>query len=61
VTSLQPLAFDDEGGGAAVVLVHGHPFDRSMRNAQVDALGQRFRVIAPDLRGYGESQRPPGQ
>ena len=60
MTSLQPLAFDDEGGGAAVVLVHGHPFDRSMWNAQVDALGQRFRVIAPDLRGYGESPATPG-
>lgn len=60
MTSLQLLAFDEEGEGAAVVLVHGHPFDRSMWNPQVAPLRERFRVIAPDLRGYGESPATPG-
>ncbi|HJZ73883.1 MAG TPA: alpha/beta fold hydrolase [Vicinamibacterales bacterium] len=38
-----------------VLLIHGHPFNRSMWTPQVDALRARYRVIAPDLRGYGQS------
>lgn len=49
------LAYDDAGQGPVVVLVHGHPFNRSMWAPQLDALAGRFHVIAPDLRGYGES------
>lgn len=49
------LAFDDRGEGSTVVLVHGHPFDRSMWEPQREALSRRFRVITPDLRGYGQS------
>lgn len=49
------LAHDDVGAGPAIVLVHGHPFDRSMWRGQLQALGGEFRVIAPDLRGYGQS------
>jgi 3-oxoadipate enol-lactonase len=49
------LAHDDVGDGPAVVLVHGHPFDRSMWRGQLRALSGEFRVVAPDLRGYGRS------
>ena len=49
------LAFDQAGRGPAVVLIHGHPFNRSMWAPQVAALQDRYRVIVPDLRGYGES------
>ena len=49
------LAHDDVGQGPVVVLVHGHPFNRSMWAPQLDALAGRFRVIVPDLRGYGQS------
>jgi pimeloyl-ACP methyl ester carboxylesterase len=51
------IAYDDEGqGGVPLVLVHGHPFDRTMWRPQMAALaGAGQRVIAPDLRGYGES------
>ena len=49
------LAYDDAGQGPAVVLIHGHPFNRSMWAPQLDALTGRFRVITPDLRGYGDS------
>ncbi|SDR60773.1 Pimeloyl-ACP methyl ester carboxylesterase [Rhizobiales bacterium GAS113] len=52
------LAYDDEGGGGAppLLFVHGHPFDRSMWRLQLAAFARKDqRVIAPDLRGYGES------
>lgn len=56
------IGYDDEGTGEDVlVLVHGHPFDRTMWRPQVEhvrALG--WRVIAADLRGYGESTVVPG-
>ena len=50
------LAYDDVGSGRAVVLLHGYPFDRSMWREQSDFLSAHgYRVVAPDLRGFGES------
>lgn len=56
------IDYDDEGTGEDVlVLVHGHPFDRSMWRPQVDhARTLGWRVIAADLRGYGASTVVPG-
>jgi pimeloyl-ACP methyl ester carboxylesterase len=55
------IGYDDEGTGEVLVLVHGHPFDRSMWRPQVEHFSRkRWRVIAPDLRGYGESTVVPG-
>lgn len=48
-------AFDDEGSGPAIVLLHGYPFNRSMWRDQIEALKDQYRLIAPDLRGLGES------
>lgn len=50
------FGYDDTGDGDALVLIHGHPFDRSMWHPQTAAFGSQYRIIAPDLRGYGESQ-----
>ncbi len=50
-----PLAHDERGSGPAIVLVHGHPFSRRMWRGQLDSLSDAFRVVAPDLPGYGES------
>ncbi len=50
------MAFEDQGQGMAVVLIHGYPLQRQIWTPQVAALSQRFRVITPDLRGFGESQ-----
>ncbi|MDX3537808.1 alpha/beta fold hydrolase [Streptomyces sp. MB09-01] len=58
------LIFDDFGprGGAPVILIHGHPFNRTMWAPQTAALtAAGYRVIAPDLRGYGESPVLPGK
>jgi pimeloyl-ACP methyl ester carboxylesterase len=54
------LAYDDRGSGPAVVLIHGHPFDRTLWRPQLDALSGAWRVVAPDLRGFGESPATPG-
>ncbi|MEU1178945.1 alpha/beta hydrolase [Streptomyces sp. NPDC005820] len=43
-----------------LVLVHGHPFDRTMWAPQIEAFSAGRRVIAPDLRGYGASPVVPG-
>lgn len=49
------LAHDDRGRGPAIVLIHGHPFNRSMWAPQLNALAGDFRLVAPDLPGYGDS------
>lgn len=43
------------GEGVPVVLLHGFPLDRAMWDAQISALAREFKVIAPDLRGFGKS------
>lgn len=57
------VAYDDHGSGPDVLLlVHGHPFDRSMWRPQLEALGgHRWRVVVPDLRGYGQTTVVPGK
>ncbi|WP_406494151.1 alpha/beta hydrolase [Streptomyces sp. NBC_01604] len=56
-------AYEDKGtdtSAVPLVLVHGHPFDRTMWAPQIAEFSATRRVIAPDLRGYGESPRTPG-
>ncbi|MFE9448880.1 alpha/beta fold hydrolase [Streptomyces sp. NPDC006739] len=56
------LAYEDKGPALSsrvpLVLVHGHPFDRTMWTPQLSAFAADRRVIAPDLRGYGASPVP---
>jgi pimeloyl-ACP methyl ester carboxylesterase len=54
------LAFADQGPGPVVVLLHGFPLSRAMWEEQLAGLGSIYRVIAPDLRGFGESPVPEG-
>ncbi len=54
------LAFDDNGPGPVVVLLHGFPLNRKMWVEQVSHLGDVWRVITPDLRGHGETAAPEG-
>jgi len=46
----------DRGAGMPVVLIHGFPLDHSMWDAQSAHLSTRWRVVAPDMRGFGGSQ-----
>lgn len=53
------LAVLDEGEGPAVLLLHGFPDSSHLWRHQVPALvGAGMRAIAPDLRGFGDSDRP---
>ncbi|HEX2782851.1 MAG TPA: alpha/beta fold hydrolase, partial [Ilumatobacteraceae bacterium] len=53
------FAVQDEGDGPAVVLLHGFPDSHSLWAHQVGALvGAGYRVVVPDLRGFGESSKP---
>lgn len=49
------LNYEDRGRGTPLVLLHGFPLDARIWREQIAALSDRFRVIAPDLRGFGQS------
>ncbi len=49
------LAVLQQGEGPPVLLVHGFPLDHSMWKYQIEHLARTHRVIAPDLRGLGQS------
>lgn len=53
------LAVIDEGTGPAVLLLHGWPDSADLWRLQIPALVDAgFRVVAPDLRGFGASDKP---
>jgi 3-oxoadipate enol-lactonase len=47
-------------GAWPVVLLHGFPFNRSLWRGQVESLSASRRVVAPDLRGHGETSLTEG-
>ena len=47
------------GAGPPVLLLHGYPQTHAMWHRVAPALAERFTVVAPDLRGYGDSAKPP--
>jgi haloacetate dehalogenase len=48
----------EAGEGPAVVLLHGFPETYYAWRHQIPVLAQQYRVIAPDLRGYGATDKP---
>jgi haloacetate dehalogenase len=47
------------GKGPALLLLHGHPQTHVMWHKVADELARSFTVVASDLRGYGDSDKPP--
>jgi len=47
------------GSGPALLLLHGNPQTHAMWHKVAPVLSQRFTVVCPDLRGYGQSFKPP--
>ncbi len=52
------LHYTQMGAGEPVVLLHGFPMTSYYWRKVIPALAERFTVIAPDLRGCGDSDRP---
>src|SRR3954464_5381548 len=47
------------GSGPPLLLLHGNPQTHVMWHKIAPRLAREFTVVAPDLRGYGESSKPP--
>jgi haloacetate dehalogenase len=53
------INFRRAGSGPPVLLLHGYPQTHAMWHAVAPTLARRFSVVTPDLRGYGDSGKPP--
>jgi haloacetate dehalogenase len=54
------IRFATRGTGPALLLIHGHPKTHVTWRKVAPALAERYTVVAPDLRGYGDSGKPDG-
>jgi haloacetate dehalogenase len=48
------------GAGPPLLLLHGHPQTHAIWHRVAPRLADRFRIVASDLRGYGDASKPPG-
>lgn len=48
------------GSGPPLLLLHGYPQTHAMWHLVAPGLAERFTVVCPDLRGYGDSAKPAG-
>jgi haloacetate dehalogenase len=48
------------GSGPPLLLLHGYPQTSACWRKVAPGLAERFTVVAADLRGYGQSSKPPG-
>ena len=48
------------GSGPPLLLLHGNPLSLVSWHRIAPSLARHFTVVAPDLRGYGDSSKPPG-
>jgi 3-oxoadipate enol-lactonase len=51
----QTIRYVDQGRGRCLLFVHGFPLDHTSWQFQIDELSDNFRVICPDLPGFGMS------
>jgi haloacetate dehalogenase len=58
-TSGAEIALVRGGSGPPLLLLHGYPQNKAMWHRVAPGLARHFTVIAADLRGYGDSSRPP--
>ena len=49
------------GSGPPLLLLHGNPLTHVMWHKVAPRLAEDFTVVAADLRGYGDSSKPPGE
>jgi haloacetate dehalogenase len=54
------LSYRSAGEGPLVVLLHGWPQTSYCWHKIMAPLAEHYRVVAPDLRGYGRSEKPVG-
>ncbi len=54
------LYYESRGSGDPIVFIHGLGSYTGDWQGQVDALSDAFRVVTLDLRGHGQSDKPPG-
>jgi pimeloyl-ACP methyl ester carboxylesterase len=54
------VSYEDYGSGPIALLVHGSPGNGKAWSRVGERLSKRYRVIAPDLPGYGETTPLPG-
>jgi pimeloyl-ACP methyl ester carboxylesterase len=54
------VAYLDDGDGPPLLLLHGCPFSSYIWRHLIPLLRERFRCIAPDLLGLGDTETPPG-
>lgn len=52
------IYYETAGEGPPLVLLHANPFDHAMWLYQIAHFARRYTVVAPDLRGYGRSDKP---
>ncbi len=52
------LAYQDEGQGDAILLLHGMAGSSQTWRSVIRPLSRKYRVIAPDLLGHGSSAKP---
>ena len=59
-TSGAEIVVSYAGNGPPLLLIHGNPFTRVTWHKIAPRLAEEFTVVATDLRGYGDSEKPPG-
>ncbi len=59
-TGAGPIVTVHGGSGPPLLLMHGNPFNHLSWRKVAPALARDFTVVCTDLRGYGDSAKPPG-